>query len=281
MSAGGGGAGAGSISYPEYLETLHSAYIGDGVLTAAPLTMTDALDAIMTADSPYASYTVYNPTPDLDAVSAEVEKYRKAIKEFDPDAEFENASIMAGSRLNPARRKEYLRATARFKGMMSSVMAGLTSTFVLASAQMESDYINYVSEVVLSFISQYLNLKVTALNAQMNVANLMATIAQNRIQIQTGYREKKVEAVAKNLLWDYQNFQPLSNAVASIGGGTVDPNLVTYTETAMDKANLSMANYMLDQLKESTAAAKSKAIADNISYNQWIHGVGTSRANIS
>lgn len=233
---GGGGGGAGVVDYPDYMKDYHEAILGDGVLTSD---VTDIMEAAQ-GNSPFATAVAYNPSIPVSEMDLTVSTLETLVALLSSGTGLDTliSNVLDEDRLDDAV-DEFsddlaARLTAevipRFEAGMRDINAVTSSAFAIGRAVIEEGQTREVGKFsaglhLKAFGDDALRLIALKLEYQKALSHL--SIEANRLQI-VAYKEEadtNIKINESDALWDLQVFQYGSNVLASIGGGTVDPNL--------------------------------------------------------
>jgi hypothetical protein len=248
---GGGGGGTGQVSYPSYMETMHSAWLTDldGLITSA-----------VAATSPYVTATQYDPDTDLAAVATALSSFSAVVTAYDPLSSWSTNfdSIMTSLDENDSTinvtdqvdaHAEILdsdlntRVLPTFRRTMQNLGASMSSAFVIGEAMIISDrdrQLNkFQAELELKNVDLNLNKnKILVLAVEQLMTHMDSRIEFYKSLLHYTSEVKRIKIVAKNeettanleydvkdATWDLGLFQQGANMLAAIGGGTTQQNV--------------------------------------------------------
>lgn len=245
-SSGGGGGGSGQVSYPAYMEAVHSTWL-------------DALAVLVVAggDNPFTGEVAYDPSAPIAAVDAEIVLFKAVVDALASETDW--AAKMAAA-------KTYIDANIiddtyvdadiaayaavlddqinnitlpRFQAGMRDINAVMSSAFVVGEAFIEGmrnrDVAKYGTGLreKLHLIRDDMIMK----GADRMLSDLIQNVSFNKAVADLTYEANRLEIVAlkeesdQNLsieeseaLWPMEKYQFAANMLAAIGGGTAIPN---------------------------------------------------------
>jgi len=233
---GGGGGGAGVVDYPAYMKTYHEGVLGDGAVTD---TVTEVIEAL-SGNSPFATATAYNPSTQVSEMDLAVSTLETLVELMGTSTDLNTlvSNVLDESRLDDAvdefsadlAARLTTEVLPRYEAGMRDINAVTSSAFAIGRAVIEEGQTREVSKFsaglhLKAFGDDALRLVALRLESQRALAQL--DIESNRLQI-VALKEQidtNLKIDEADALWDIQLFQYGSNVLASIGGGTVDPNL--------------------------------------------------------
>ena len=253
MGMGGGGSSSGEISYPDYMENKHEAWL-DAVA--------EAMTTARSGASPYSGFVTADPTAVFGSITLQPYATLSDLQGFDLLARYEAffaanaahdievpgamsdediATIVAAEvdRLEDARDTKILPA---FQAGMRDINAVVSSAFVLGKAIIDAEIVRDGAQLDAKLRIQNGNLALEAARTkvQQNQGNqesarqlasaefesmrLITVLTAEIARIYTAARldvdKTTVEFAAKDRLFDLETFQYGSNVMAGISGGT-------------------------------------------------------------
>lgn len=218
---GGGGGGAGEVSYPTYMEDYFSDMtIGLGAGGGSTMTMdiVTAMNTAQTGASPFATETAYDPDTEVAAMLSTIDDFTALIAATLVDAAVDDVVTEYSDDLADRLTAEVL---PRFRAGMRDINAVVSSAFVLGQAIIEAAQTRQVGG-----FSASVHLKVIDLRLEFQKALTHYVIEANRIKIiaKKEEAETNLEIDEADASWDLEVFQHGANMLASIGGGVGMPN---------------------------------------------------------
>jgi len=250
---GGGGGASGKVGFPDYMETLHSAWLDTAGADTLTLTMVDAMNAAQ-GNSPWTLLEAYDPDTDITEWEAAVANFRAVLTAMDDTADWAALYAQADTTIDTALEADIVQGISdfsdqldddieskvlpRFRRGMQDINAVVSSAFPIGAALIEAyrdrDVARHSSEIRLALMSE---------KAKLNTAGTeqMLKSTSQRYGLEESYVKLMVEAmrikiVAKSeqaatdakidlddALWDLEMFQYGSNLLAAIGSGVVKP----------------------------------------------------------
>ena len=246
-SSGGGGS-SGAVSYPAYLEAVHSEWINSGGADALTQSLADTMNSAF-GNSPWTGLTAYNPDVAITAYEGVLTAYKAILAGIVDTTDWGDLYSYAKLTMNDpteiandvAAYSDILddelltKVLPRFKRGMQDINAVVSSAYVLGQAIIEGfrdrDIAKYTSALMirnfdqtLNGVEQMLRIMLQRINWEENYAKL--SIEANRIKIVAKKEETDQNAKLdeEDALWDMEVFQYGGNLLASIGGGVSAPN---------------------------------------------------------
>jgi len=179
--SGGGGAGAGEIKYPTYIETFHGDILdvsGGGLVAGDVVDVGELIDRMQNTDnSPYFAVTAYDPDSDVSEMESRYNTYDALVSAFDEDTEWAalvdtaynkyNDKVMSEDVIDKAveefdkrTQRPYAQSLNRFTGAMADINSVNSSAFVIGMALLEGDRQRSVKEYNAEQTLQFHNTKV-------------------------------------------------------------------------------------------------------------------------
>jgi len=249
---GGGGGGTGQVSYPSYMETMHSAWLTDldGLITTA-----------VAATSPYATATQYDPDTDLAAVATALSSFSSVVSAYDPLSSWNsifNSIIATVINKNDPTIDVSTQVAAHtaimdndlntrvlpiFRRTMQNLGASMASAFVIGEAMIISDrdrqvdkfqadiefknadLTNETNKSVIAAVSQLMNNMDSRIEFYKSLVHYTSEINRIKIVAKTEETTANLEYDVKDLTWELGLFQHGANMMASIGGGVTQQNV--------------------------------------------------------
>jgi len=246
-SSGGGGS-SGAVSYPAYLETVHSAWI-DATGTVA---LTQSLAATMNTgfgNSPWLGLAAYDPDADIAAYDAVLTAFKAILAGISETADWATMYAQAKTTINNAvdiaadvaafssliDDEITTKVLPRFRRGMQDINAVVSSAFPIGEAIIEAFRDRDVAKYSTGIMVRNYDLLMTG-------TEQMIKLMLQRVSWEEGYAKifiegKRIKIVAKkeqtdqdakldeeDALWDIEMFQYGGNLLAAIGGGVSAPN---------------------------------------------------------
>ncbi len=244
-SSGGGGGGSGQVSYPAYMEAIHSTWL-------------DALSALMSTGSPFAGDTAYDPTTPIAAIDAEIALFKTVVDALASETDWAAKMAAAKSYIDASIIDDtYVDADIaafaavqddqitnivlpRFQAGMRDINAVMSSAFIIGEAFIEGmrdrDVAKYGTglreklhlmrnEMIMRGADRMLADLIQNIMFDKDVANL--TYESNRLEI-VAFKEQTDQDLSideADATWPLEIYQYSANMLAAIGGGTVTPNV--------------------------------------------------------
>jgi hypothetical protein len=270
LCGGGGGAGAGEIAYPGYIEDFHEAVLG--IATAGTTqSITDAAEAIKAVQdgtSPYASVTAYEPDGGIDSVYSRYIEYDAYVSAYNETTHFQDlvdvaydkydSKVMSQTAINDAveqydkrTQRTYAQALNRFAGPMADIGAVNSSAFIIGTALMEADRQRDTNEYNANQSLAFHNLKVQAVtNASSQLGSMLlqkielhkasATMLQEfeRMKhVMKGEQEaRNTELSRADALWDLEALVKGASIISYPSGAGYIPDKPSKTSSALGGA---------------------------------------------
>jgi len=218
---GGGGGGAGEVSYPGYMEDYFSDMtigLGAGGGETMTINMVEAMNIAQAGASPYGSAVAYDPDTEVDAMTDSIDDFAALIAATLVDDAVDDVVTEYSEDLADRLEAEVL---PRFRSGMRDINAVVSSAFVLGQAIIEASQTRQVTG-----FSSAAHLKVIDLRLEFQKALTHYTIEANRIKIvaKKEENESNLEIEEADASWDLEVFQHGVNMLASIGGGVGMPD---------------------------------------------------------
>lgn len=238
---GGGGGGSGQVSYPEYMETMHSAWLTD----------LDTLIESIVTNSPYEEALAYDPDTDLENTANTLTGFNTLVTGISELANWANyynqaANLIGDFNTEIAAKvdsyKTYIdndldtNILPKFKRSMQNVNASMSSAFIIGESIIlegrDRDIAKYDADLNLEYASKRTQLLLQASEQILKLAGLKYefykalvhyTVESNRIKIVAKAEEtvNNLEYTVKDALWGLTSYREGGNMLAAIGGGTV------------------------------------------------------------
>lgn len=245
MSLGGGG-NSGSISFPSYMETMHSDW----------LTEVDAVIAgAVVGDNPYTTAYAYNPDTEIQDMETALASWNTEIAAIAPETDWQSyfdtvktkldATIFSSTAVDDtvnayetAQQPAYFRAINRFTGGMSDINAVHNSSFIIGLALIENDFQNSIAGFRAQIEGQNDRIRVGALiqatQDVMRLAQLHYGLLGSYTQVQTQISAATITAKKEQFeadlgidvnwaLWDFIPYERGGAVLASISGAPSMP----------------------------------------------------------
>lgn len=237
-SGGGGGGGSGAVDYPDYMETIHGNWLDGGGVDTLSQSVTDIMDAAL-GNSPWTGETAYDPDTEVSNIIGAPDDLQTLVTLLSTGTTLDTliSEILDESRIDTAV-DEFAadldaRLTAeilpRFNAGMRDINAVVSSAFVLGRANIEENQDRQVAKFSADLHMKAFSddaIRVIALKLEYQKVVSSMVIEANRIKVVAKKEEvdKQLTIDEADALWDLEVFQYGANLLASIGGGTADPN---------------------------------------------------------
>ena len=236
-SGGGGGGGSGIVSYPAYMETWHSMALDDTGVDVLTTSLTAVMDAAL-GSSPWTAQAAYDPDADIAAMLAGVNLSQTLvtllstgttldtlISEILDHTRVDDAVVEYAADLDARLVAEIL---PRFEAGMRDINAVVSSAFVVGRALIEENQDRQVAKFSADLHYKAFSddaIKVIQLKLEYQKMVSQMLVETYRIKIVAKKEENEVEMKIDEAdgLWDLEVFQYGANLLASIGGGTMQP----------------------------------------------------------
>jgi len=238
---GGGGGGSGKVSYPAYMETMHSTWLDD----------VDGYIDTAISSSPYTSATAYVPDTDLAAMDTAITAFSTIVDALDADADyitFSNAvtAQVDTSVVNTAHidalvtahaavvDADYDDTVAKLQSGARDIGVAMTSSFVTAQgdlyAKKERDLIEFSrrlyieaerqrNEMITMGIKDMFSAHLQRVQFESDVARLTADAKRIRIVAMGEETRENYEYDDLDARWDLEMTNYGTQMMAAIGGG--------------------------------------------------------------
>ena len=246
-SSGGGGS-SGAVSYPAYLETVHSEWINDTGADVLSQSLADTMNSAFGA-SPWTGKTAYNPDADIAAYNAVLVAYKAILAGIVDTTDWSNLYTHSKATIDNAvdiaadvaayadilDDELTIKVLPRFKRGMQDINAVVSSAFVIGQAVIEGfrdrDVAKYTSalmlnnhSLIMSGTEQMMRLMMQRIGWEENYAKVYIESMRIKIVAKKEESESNDKIDEEDALWDMEVFQYGGNLLASIGGGVSTPN---------------------------------------------------------
>lgn len=237
-SSGGGGGGSGAVSYPAYLEGVHSDWLDNSGADTITQSVTDTMNTAFGA-SPWAAATAYNPDADIVNMIAAPNNLQTLvtllsagtgldtlISQILDESRITNSVNAFSNDLDDRLASEIL---PRFEAGMRNINAVVSSAFVIGRALIEEgqnrQVARYAADIRLkAFGDDAIKVIGMKMEYQKNVSQMLAEAYRIKIVAKKEERDANIKIDESDALWDLEVFQYGANLMAAIGGGTANPN---------------------------------------------------------
>jgi len=259
---GGGGGGSGKVSYPAYMESIHTTWLTDvdGYMDAAignsPFTTAAAYvpDTDLTAMD--TAVTAFNTVVDAISVATDYASYSTAVKNqvdnnvistTKVDAEIAAYATVLDS--------DYDDQVTKLQSGMRDIGAGMTSSFVIAQADLyakkERDLTEFGkrlytemerqrNDMITSGIDLTFKSHLQRVQFEGDVARMISDAKRIRIVAKSEEMKENYDYDEVDARWDLDMTTYGINVMASIGGGSVQPS----SGKGMSKSQSAMSGAM-------------------------------------
>lgn len=259
-SGGGGGGGTGKISYPSYMETMHSTWLTDvdGYMDSA------------VGSSPYDGAAPYDPDDDLDAMDAAIVAFNTVVDAISVATNYASYSTAVAAQVDDnvvstthideliaahadVIDSDYDDAVTKFTSGMRDIGAAMTSSFVIGQADIYAKKERDLAEfgkalyveaerqrngMITDGVQLVFRAHLQRTQFEGDVARLTADANRIRIvakgeEVREGYEYDEMDAK-----WDLEMTAYGAAVLASIGGGVVTPDAgkMSKTQSALSGA---------------------------------------------
>lgn len=253
-SGGGGGGGSGQVDYPDYMKNVHNDWLDNTGIDTISSSITDVMDSAL-GNSPWTTQTAYNPDADITAYESALSDFATILAGISDTGDWDTLYTQAVSSIDGVTETEVTadvdafanqlddeittKVLPRFRRGMQDINAVVSSAFPIGEAIIEGfrnrEVAKYASGIRLNVVSKRNDLYVSATGQMLQL--MMQRIGWEDSYAKAIVEAKRIKIVAKkeevdvnlkidesDALWDLEVFQYGANLLASIGGGTVDPN---------------------------------------------------------
>ena len=252
-SSGGGGS-SGAVSYPAYMEALHSSLLSH----AGADTITDSLVDIMNAglgNSPWTGLTAYNPDADIAAYEAGLTAFSAILAGLSETTDWDTIYNQAKVTITPITEAVILADIAafsnqvddelltkvlpRFRRGMQDINAVVSSAFPIGEAVIEAfrdrDVAKFSSglrialesknsDLLISGSGQMMQMMLQRIGWEESYAKVLVEAKRMKIVAKKEQTDQDAKLDEEDALWDLELFQYGGNLLAGIGGGVSTPN---------------------------------------------------------
>jgi hypothetical protein len=254
-SGSGGGGGSGRVSYPTYMETIHSDWLDQTGTDTIEASITEVMNAAIGA-SPFVTAAAYDPTTPLADAWTAVCAFNTLADSLDNEADWLSAVAAARTEydtnvVDTTQIDDDVNAFAqvlednldyiqvpKIKAGYRTANAVMTSAFPIAEAVLRGmgmrDIAKYATELRVK--NHFLRSEWILKAADTMLANLMQRVSFEEAVARISVEAKRIHIVASkeqtdqdyafdeaDAKWDMETFQYGANVLAAIGGGTVAP----------------------------------------------------------
>ena len=239
---GGGGGGSGQVSYPTYMETMHSTWLTD---------VDGYINTAVTGGSPYVSAVAYVPDSDLATMDSAIAAFNTVVDTLSAAADYATYSDAVLAQVdNNVVSTTYIDANiaayaavldsdyddlvAKLQSGMRDIGAGMTSSFVIAQtdlyAKKERDLTEFGkrlyieaerqrNEMITHGVNMVFQAHTQRVQFEGDVARLIADANRIRIVAKGEETRENYEYDELDARWDLEMTGYASAMMASIGGG--------------------------------------------------------------
>lgn len=253
-SGGGGGGGSGAVSYPGYMQTIHSDWLDNTGVDTISSSITDVMDTAL-GNSPWTGAVAYDPDTDISDYETAIAAFAAILAALDPEGDWDDLYDQANASITPVAEADIAadvtafsnkiddeittKVLPRFQTGMRDINAVVSSAFVIGEAVIEGfrnrEVAKHSSGIRVAILSQNQQLLITATGQMVdlftkgvnwNLSYTQAVVEAKRIKIVAKKEETDMNfrLDESDALWDLEVFQYGANLLGSIGGGVVDPN---------------------------------------------------------
>ena len=232
---GGGGGGTGEVGYPAYMETFHEGMLGAGVFT---VDVTTTVNAATVAGPPMADGDAYDPAAPIAAMDTAAGTLTTLVNLLSAGTGLDAiiTDVLSDDRIDDAvdefsddlDARYDAEVLPKFNAGMRDIGAVVSSAFAIGRAVLAEGQTREVAKFSASlhmkaFGDDALQLIALKLEYQKAVSHMIVEINRMEIVALKEETDTNIKLGEANALWDLELFQYASNALASIGGGTVSP----------------------------------------------------------
>lgn len=231
---GGGGGSSGAVSYPAYMQTIHSDWLDNTGVDTITSSMTDVMNAAI-GNSPWTTQNPYDPDNDLTSMVDAADELQTLVTLMSSGNTLDAviADVLDDSRVDDVV-NEYAadldarlvgEVLPRFERGMQDINAVLSSAFVIGRALIEEGQDRQIAKFAADIHSKAFSddaLKVIQLKLeyQRAVSQLIAEIYRIKIVAKKEENDVEMDIDDRDAKWDLEVFQYGANLLAGIGGGT-------------------------------------------------------------
>ena len=248
MGSSGGGGSSGAVSHAAYLETIHKDWLNDSGADTIEKSITEVMDSAL-GSSPWIGKSAYDPDADIASYAAAIASYAVILAGISETVDWDalytqaettlsDAAVIADTTLFGTQMDDELvtKVLPRFRRGMQDINAVSSSAFVLGEAVIEAfkdrDVAKYGTSLRLHYqdqrltaTEQMLRLMIQKVSWEEGYAKLLVESMRIKIVAKKEQTEQDGTIDEADAKWDLEVFQHGSNVLASIGGGTVVPNM--------------------------------------------------------
>jgi len=258
MGSSGGGGASGAVSHSAYLEAIHQDWLNN---TGADLLTVSVTDVMNTAigNSPWTGLSAYDPSADIAAYEAGVTAFAGLLAGLSDTVDWAAFYAQAALTLDGVGDANIIadvlafqnvlddnittRVLPRFRRGMQDINAVVSSAFPIGEAIIEAfqarDVAKYTSTLRIGFgdkrlqaVEQMMNLMARRIGWEESYTRMLVEANRIKIVAKKEQTEGDAEIDEKDAKWDLEVFQSGGNLMASIGGGTVVPNMAGKNKAA-------------------------------------------------
>ena len=239
---GGGSGGTGQVSYPAYMETIHSTWLTD---------VDGYMDAAI-GNSPFTAATAYDPDTDLTAIDTAIAAFNTVVDAISVATDYASYSTAVKNQVDnnvisttkvdadiaayaAVLDSDYDDLVTKLQSGMRDIGAGMTSSFVVAQADLyakkERDITEfgkrlYVeaerqrNEMITQGVSLVFSSHLQRVQLEGDVARLTADAKRIRIVAKSEETKENYDYDEIDAKWDLDMVAYGGNMLAAIGGGT-------------------------------------------------------------
>lgn len=230
----GGGGGSGAVSYPDYMQDLHSEWLDDTGTDTLTESMTSVMESAI-GNSPWTTKAAYDPDVDIAAMLASGVTLQTLVTLLSSGTALDTliTNILDESRIDTAVTEFAADLDARltseiiprFERGMQDINAVVSSAFVLGRALIEENHDRQVAKYsadlhMKAFSDDAIRIIQLKLEYQKVASSVIAEIYRMKIVAKGEENNLNMEIDDKDAKWDLEVFQYGANLLASIGGGT-------------------------------------------------------------
>ena len=258
--SGGGGGGTGQVSYPAYMETMHSTWLDD---------VDGYMDAVI-GNSPYTTATAYDPDDDLDAMDTAIVAFNTVVDAISAASDYASYSDAVVAQVDDnvisttlvdamiaahAAKidSDYDDQITKFTSGMRDIGSAMTSSFVFGQADIYAKKERELSdfgaklyveverqrnEMIITGIKDVFQAHLQRVQFEGDVARLVNDAKRIRIVAKGEQAREDYEYDEMDAKWDLEMTHYGAAMLASIGGGITSPDSgkMSKTQSALSGA---------------------------------------------
>lgn len=259
-SGGGGGGGSGRVSYPTYMETIHSTWLSD----------TDGYMDAAIGNSPYTTAVAYDPDTDITAMETAITAFNAVLDNIDVNNYYVSYSNAVKNQVDDniisttiidadiaahaaVINVDYDDDVTKLQSGMRDIGAAMTSSFVIGQADLYAKkersltefgtrlYVEVErqrNEMVVAHVNTLFTTHMQRTALEGDVARLVADTKRIKIVAKGEEARENYEYDEMDAKWDLEMTNYGAAVLAAIGGGVVtsDSGKMSKTQSALSGA---------------------------------------------